>query len=155
MQLLRIVRIVRRLRARRYIGPLAVLSVLAVAILGNAACFYYFEQPGRMAATPPDPLTAEDTIWYSIISITTIGYGDFYATTTGARVSTFVFIVVVGLGAFSMIVGMTIDTLTGIVESRRRGMATFSFASGFERMRAEVRTIRRRVVQSEGKDLSS
>lgn len=123
MQLLRIVRIVRRLRARRYIGPLAVLSVLAVAILGNAACFYYFEQPGRMAATPPDPLTAEDTIWYSIISITTIGYGDFYATTTGARVSTFVFIVVVGLGAFSMIVGMTIDTLTGIVESRRRGMA--------------------------------
>ena len=91
---------------------------MAVAILGNAICFQVFEGPVR-----EDPLSFGDAIWYSIISITTIGYGDFFPTTAGARIATVVFIVVIGLGAFSMIVGMSIDTLTEFAARRRRGMA--------------------------------
>jgi len=118
MHLLHLVRFYRRLSARRFARPLLVLSVMVVAILGNAICFQVFEGPVR-----EEPLSFGDSIWYSIISITTIGYGDFFPTTPGARIATVVFIVVIGLGAFSMIVGMTIDTLTEFTALRRRGMA--------------------------------
>ena len=118
MQLLHLVRIYRRLASRRFARPSLVFGIMAVAILGNAICFQVFEGPVR-----EDPLSFGDAIWYSIISITTIGYGDFFPTTAGARIATVVFIVVIGLGAFSMIVGMTIDTLTEFAARRRRGMA--------------------------------
>jgi len=79
-----------RARRRRNLAVVLVLTTLVVSILGNALTFFYFEGPAR-----PD-LTAWDSIWYSVISITTIGYGDFSATTLGGRIGTIVFITVFG-----------------------------------------------------------
>lgn len=98
-------RFYRTVRTRRGLGLGTVAGMLLLAILGNAFCFYYFE--GRA-----DGVGIGDSLWYSLISITTIGYGDYYATSTGARLGTIVFVVCIGLAAFTVLLGMLIDWTT-------------------------------------------
>lgn len=92
-------------------------AVLGISVLGNALTFFYFESPVQPA------LTIADSFWYSIISITTIGYGDFSASTLGARIGTVVFIVLVGLVAFTATAGMLIDWVLELRIKEQTGMA--------------------------------
>ena len=57
--------------------------------------FYAFER-----AVAPE-LTWGDALWHAIISVTTIGYGDYSAQTTGGRLGTIVFIILFGLTTFA------------------------------------------------------
>ena len=75
-----------RARRQRIVGAIFVLAALLASIIGNALTFYLFESGQSIG----------DSFWYSMISITTIGYGDLSATTIGARIGTIVFITVVG-----------------------------------------------------------
>ena len=108
--------LVQRARRRRNLALVLVLTALVVSIFGNALTFFYFEGPGR-----PD-LTAWDSIWYSVISITTIGYGDFSATTLGGRIGTIVFITVFGLVAFTSALGLLVDWIVEFRVMERIGM---------------------------------
>ena len=92
-------------------------AVIGTSILGNALTFFFFESPSQ-----PD-LTIGDSFWYSIISITTIGYGDFFPTTLGARIGTVVFIVFVGLVAFTATAGMLVDWVLDLRIKEQTGMA--------------------------------
>ena len=92
-------------------------AVIGTSILGNALTFFFFESPSQ-----PD-LTIADSFWYSIISITTIGYGDFSASTLGARIGTVVFIVFVGLVAFTATAGMLVDWVLDLRIKEQTGMA--------------------------------
>lgn len=116
MILVSLVRLTRRLRARRGASLAAIAAVLAFAILGNAITFLVFER----SANPE--LSVEDALWYSLISITTIGYGDFFPTTTPGRLGTVFFVIVLGLGAFSVALGMTIDAVNSGLTRGRRGL---------------------------------
>ena len=80
-----------RARRRRMVGASIVLVALLASIVGNALTFYFFESGQSLG----------DSFWYSVISITTIGYGDLSATEIGSRIGTVVFITVVGLTAFT------------------------------------------------------
>ncbi len=111
-----ITQFVRQLRRRRGLGVLVLLSALGLSVLGNTASFYYFE---RTLDSPP---TISDSLWYSLISIATIGYGDFSATTLGARIGTAVFIVVIGLASFTTAVGMMVDWIADLRDKERTGM---------------------------------
>lgn len=94
-----------------------VAALLVIAILGNAATFYGFERS-------VDPsITWADALWYSIISVTTIGYGDFSASTPGARIGTIVFIIVFGLSTFSLFFGMVVDWVAAAVTNAQKGLA--------------------------------
>jgi voltage-gated potassium channel len=114
--LLRLIRVARRVRDRRSVGFAAIALLLAVAIIGNAVCFYAFDR----AVNPA--ITWGDAFWYSAVSITTIGYGDFSATTLGARLGTFVFIVIVGLTSFSLFFGMVLDAVALAVSNAQKGL---------------------------------
>lgn len=117
MNILVLARLYRRIRARRMVGVGVVLAMILVCIVGNALCFYAFDR------TPENEFTFGDALWYSVISVTTIGYGDFSATSVGARLGTLFFIVFLGLSTFSVFLGMSIDWVSEMVSKGRRGMS--------------------------------
>jgi len=110
------IRIVRRARAHKAFAVGIIVMLLGVAIVGNSACFLLFDGGAGKE------ITVGDAIWYSVVSITTIGYGDLSATSIGARLGTAIFIVVIGLAAFSLFFGLLIDWFTQMALRGGRGM---------------------------------
>ncbi len=106
----------RRARRRRKVGVAIVLGALLISIAGNAMTFFLFERGSN-----PE-LSVGDSFWYSMISITTIGYGDLSATTLGARLGTIAFITVMGLTAFTAAAGMLINWLIDLQIRERTGI---------------------------------
>ncbi|PKB73051.1 MAG: hypothetical protein BZY75_03890 [SAR202 cluster bacterium Io17-Chloro-G7] len=92
-----------------------VVAALLISIFGNAMTFYLFERGVRTE------LSIGDSFWYSVVSITTIGYGDLSATTIGSRIGTVVFITVLGLTAFTAWAGLIINWLIDLQQRERTG----------------------------------
>lgn len=93
-----------------------VAVLLSIALLGNAACFYLFEHELK-----PE-LGWGDALWFSVVSISTMGYGDLTPATTGARIGTTFFIVLLGLATFSLFFGMAIDGMATFLNNARKGL---------------------------------
>ena len=115
-----ITRLLRQIRRRRELGIAFLFAVLMLCVVGNTITFYLFDRVAK-----PD-LSFWDAAWYSVISITTIGYGDLSASTLGARAGTIFFIIVVGLAAFTTTVGVTVDWIVDLRYKERTGMGKVS-----------------------------
>ena len=70
-----------QMRRRKVVGLGVMASLVVISLVGNTLCFYFFEPASK-------ELTLWDSLWYSVISISTIGYGDFSAESVGARMGT-------------------------------------------------------------------
>ena len=57
-------------------------------------------------------LTGRDAFWYSMVTITTVGYGDYYPVTTGGRI-TAMFIMVAGVGIIGALASILASLLVG------------------------------------------
>ena len=63
--------------------------------------------------------TGGDSLWYSIVTITTVGYGDFYPVTTAGRV-TAMFIMFAGVGIIGALASILASLLVGDLLLKRR-----------------------------------
>ena len=97
-------------------GLLLVLAGMSIA--GNTITFFVFERLDHR------DVTIFDSLWYSIVSITTIGYGDFSAQSLGARLGTIFFIVIAGLTTFTAAAGILVDWIMDFQFRERAGMGT-------------------------------
>ena len=78
------------------------LILLFVAAIG----IYYFENPAQ-----PDVYSSIfDSLWWSVTTLTTVGYGDMYPITAGGRLFTFV-VLMIGLGVIAVPTGMLATAL--------------------------------------------
>lgn len=99
------------LRAKEEI--LLFLFVTLILIYFSAVGIYYFEN----AAQPEHFSSIFDSLWWAIITLTTVGYGDVYPVTVGGKVFTF-FILMIGLGIVAIPTGIISSALTKSVDGK-------------------------------------
>jgi voltage-gated potassium channel len=92
----------------------AVLVLLGY--LGLLLCLVYVEQGTRA----PSIDSLGDAFWFSIVTLTTVGYGDLYPTTVLGRGLGFVF-VLGSLGVTAALIGNFVEYLTEMEERRKMG----------------------------------
>ena len=84
----------------------ALLGIASV-VVAVGAVFYRFVED----------LVWVDSIYFSVITLTTVGYGDFSPTTTTGKVFT-IFYVLAGIGIF---VALVTEVGTHLIEARKQG----------------------------------
>ena len=122
LRVLRFLRVFRIFKATRFILAVDRMidalgevkrEVLALVILSSmlvylAACgIHYFErneQPEKFGSIP-------DAMWWAIVTLTTIGYGDVYPVTAGGKVFT-ALVALVGVGLIAIPSGLLASVLT-------------------------------------------
>lgn len=83
----------------------SVVSLILIYL--SAVGIYYFEN-----AVQPDAFSSIfSSLWWSVVTLTTVGYGDVVPITVGGRIFTF-FILMIGLGIIAIPSGMISSALT-------------------------------------------
>ena len=124
LRLLRFLRLVRIMKLVRYNSALhrfarAVLLAKEELVIFTSAIFillylsafgiYYFEHE----AQPDKYASIFDAMWWAVVTLTTVGYGDIYPITLAGRVFTFV-ILMLGLGLVAVPTGIVASALSAV-----------------------------------------
>jgi voltage-gated potassium channel len=91
------------------------MLITLMLIYFAAVGIYYFENE----AQPENFSSIFDSLWWSIVTLTTVGYGDVYPITSGGRIFTF-FILMIGLGIVAIPTGIISSSLTQAVDSKSK-----------------------------------
>jgi voltage-gated potassium channel len=83
------------------------LSLSGVLLYLSSVGIYYFEH----AAQPEVFTSVLHSLWWSLITLTTVGYGDMYPITAGGKLFTFA-VLLVGLGIISIPAGLIASALS-------------------------------------------
>ena len=87
--------------------------ITLILIYFSAIGIYYFEHEVQ-----PDKYSSIfESLWWSIITLTTVGYGDVYPITVGGKVFTF-FILMIGLGIVAIPTGIISSALTKSIDKK-------------------------------------
>lgn len=79
-----------------------------------------------MPAIEPETFTSYgDSLWFTMTTVLTVGYGDLYPSTWEGRVFTVIFLYIVGIGLFASFVGKGIESLTLHKRREERGELMF------------------------------
>ena len=118
IRFLRIFRLMKLARYSRAIGRMGLALRLAreelflflaasiLMIYLASVGIYYFER----AAQPEAFASVPHAMWWAVVTLTTVGYGDLYPVTTGGKMFTF-FILLVGLGLVAVPAGIVSSAL--------------------------------------------
>ncbi len=89
----------------------ATLVLLYIAAMG----IYHFESQ----AQPEKFDSVFHSLWWAVVTLTTVGYGDAYPITMGGRIWTFV-VLLIGMGIVAVPAGLIATGLTRAIEEERR-----------------------------------
>nr|WP_321237436.1 ion transporter [uncultured Psychroserpens sp.] len=89
------------------------IFITLILIYFAAVGIYYFENQ----AQPKHFSSIFDSLWWAIITLTTVGYGDVYPITVGGKVFTF-FILMIGLGIVAIPTGIISSALTKSIDKK-------------------------------------
>lgn len=122
LRLFRILKLVRYNRAMNHFAGaiksakeeiLLFIVITLMLIYFSAVGIYYFENE----AQPEHFTSIFDSLWWAIITLTTVGYGDVYPITVGGKVFTFL-ILMIGLGIVAIPTGIISSALTRSVDKK-------------------------------------
>ncbi|TBN01344.1 ion transporter [Hyunsoonleella flava] len=122
LRLFRILKLVRYNRAMNHFTTaiksakeeiLLFIFITLMLIYFSAVGIYYFENE----AQPEHFSSVFDSLWWAIITLTTVGYGDVYPITVGGKVFTFI-ILMIGLGIVAIPTGIISSALTKSVDKK-------------------------------------
>ena len=106
-------RLVQSMFRRGHLGRF--LLAAAVLVLNGAVIVYLFERH----APHSNIHTLGDALWWSFVTVTTVGYGDFYPVTTGGRI-TACFIMATGLLTLAVVTAQVASSFVTQAPSRAR-----------------------------------
>ncbi len=89
------------------------IFITLILIYFSAIGIYYFESQ----AQPEHFSSIFDSLWWAIITLTTVGYGDVYQITVGGKVFTFI-ILMIGLGIVAIPTGIISSALTKSIDKK-------------------------------------
>lgn len=90
--------------------------LLAAVLAYGTTGFLYFELPGN-----PD-LTWPDALWYCLVTLTTVGYGDFFPKTNGGRYLVGVPLLMLGVGLLGFMLSVVATRLISARNKEAQGM---------------------------------
>ena len=83
------------------------MMVILILLFIVSAGIYFFENEAQ-----PDVFTSIfHSVWWSIVTLTTVGYGDVYPITTGGKIFTF-FVLIIGVGVVTVPAGLVATSLS-------------------------------------------
>lgn len=122
LRLLRVLKMVRYVKAmNHFIRAMSsakeqiflFIFITIILIYFASVGIYYFENE----AQPEKFSSIFDSLWWAIITLTTVGYGDVYPITVGGKVFTFI-ILMIGLGIVAVPTGIISSALTRSVDKK-------------------------------------
>lgn len=93
------------------------VSLTLILLYISATGIYYFEY----AAQPEQFKSIIHSLWWAVVTLTTVGYGDVYPITLGGRFFTFI-LLIIGLAIVAVPAGLLASALSQIErEDREKG----------------------------------
>lgn len=85
------------------------------------ACGFYFAERGVQE------ISFQDAVWWSMVTMTTVGYGDFYAQTAIGRFAISYPCMIVGIGVVGYMVGLVANAILDLSNRKRKGEMDINF----------------------------
>jgi voltage-gated potassium channel len=102
-------------------GVVRVVAMLIVILAYGTTGFVYFESKAK-----PE-LGWLDGLWWAIVTVTTVGYGDYFPTTTGGRFLVAAPLMFFGIGLLGYVVSLATTALVEARSKELRGMLPVTF----------------------------
>ncbi|HLZ18455.1 MAG TPA: potassium channel family protein, partial [Smithellaceae bacterium] len=99
--------------------PLRIIALIIAVLLYGMTGFLYFELPGN-----PE-LTWLDGLWYTVVTMTTVGYGDFFPKSAGGRFLVGWPVMIFGIGLLGYVLSVVATTLITVKNKEIKGMSSF------------------------------
>ena len=95
-----------------------ILTVSTILLIAFSTFMLPFIEPATFGGY-------SDSLWFTMTTILTVGYGDLYPSTGAGRIFTAVFLYIIGIGLFASFIGKAIESLTLHKKREERGELMF------------------------------